>query len=90
MATGVGRRQRADRFDNLFFSGMAVLTYLRLNSFSVLSSWQRSPQSARRCRERNSKGDLWACSNVPQKSPIRIQATCKPDTARASCLPKSL
>jgi hypothetical protein len=25
MATGVGRRQRADRFDNLFSSGMAVL-----------------------------------------------------------------
>src|SRR5262249_42174205 len=36
---------------------------LRLNSFSVLSSSHRSPQSPRRWRERNSNGLLSACSN---------------------------
>ena len=39
-ATGVGRRQRADRFDNLSFSGMAVLL---LASVSV--GFARAPKA---------------------------------------------
>ena len=40
MATGVGRRQRADRFDNHSFSGMAVLS---LASVSV--GFARAPKA---------------------------------------------